>query len=194
MDKEKIIKNYIDMAVSSCHNIKYDEIKDIYDVLLETNYAGGRIYICGNGGSGSTASHFQNDLNNAFSISYGTMPAVCLTDNIATLTAVSNDFSYDDVFLHQLKYLIKEKDVLITISGSGNSINILKAAEYVKNRGNTVVSMVGFNGGKLKALSDYSFHVPVDNMQVSEDLHLLFCHLISTMIRVSKEEDLNDKY
>lgn len=188
MDKEKIIKNYIDMAVSSCQNIKHDEINVIYDVLLETNDAGGRIYICGNGGSGSTASHFQNDLNNAFSTSYGTMPAVCLADNIATLTAVSNDFSYDDVFLHQLKYLIKENDVLITISVSGNSINVLKAAEYARDRGNTVISMVGFDGGKLKSLSDYSFHVSVNNMQVSEDLHLLFCHLISTMIRGSKEE------
>ena len=113
------------------------------------------------------------------------MPAICLADNISTLTAISNDYSYEDVFKYQLKYLLKEKDVLITISGSGNSNNVIKAAEYAKSRGNIVISFVGFNGGKLKAISDYSFHVSVNNMQISEDLHMLFCHLISTMIKKS---------
>lgn len=181
-----IFKGYIDTVVKSCNAIKCSDITNIYDVLVSTTDNGGNIYICGNGGSASTASHFQTDLNKAFSIVKGTMPVFCLADNVSTLTAIANDYSYDDVFVCQLKYLLKGNDVLITISGSGNSDNVIKAAEYAKRKGNTVISMVGFDGGKLKSLSDYSFHVPVNNMQISEDLHMLFAHLISTMIRESK--------
>ncbi len=186
MNTEVFIDNYIETVIDSCKNINYCEICDIYDILLRTNDAGGKIYICGNGGSASTASHFQTDLNKAFSIAKETMPAVCLTDNISTLTAASNDYSYDDVFLYQLKYLLKKNDVLITISGSGNSNNVIRAAEYAKSKGNAVISFVGFDGGMLKALSDYCFHASVNNMQISEDLHMLCCHLISSIIRESK--------
>lgn len=185
MKNEMIIKNYIKTVIDFCKCINYCEITDIYDILIKTNDIDGKIFICGNGGSASTASHFKTDLNKAFSIAKETMPAICLADNISTLTAISNDYSYEDVFKYQLKYLLKEKDVLITISGSGNSNNVIKAAEYAKSRGNIVISFVGFNGGKLKAISDYSFHVSVNNMQISEDLHMLFCHLISTMIKKS---------
>lgn len=188
MNNEMIFKEYIGTVVESCKRINFSEITDIYDVLVKTNENGGKIYICGNGGSASTASHFQTDLNKAFSIAKGTMPAVCLADNVSTLTATANDYSYDDVFLYQLNYLLKENDVLIAISGSGNSNNVIKAAEYAKGKGNIVISMVGFDGGKLKSLSDYSFHAFVNNMQISEDLHMLFAHLVSKIIRESKEE------
>ena len=185
MDIKMIVKNYIESIIDACGNIDQSEISDIYKAMIATNEAGGKIYICGNGGSASTALHFQTDLNMAFSISKNTMPAYCLTDNVSTLTAISNDFSYDDVFLHQLRFLLNESDMLIVISCSGNSVNVIKAAEYAKQKGNTVVSLVGFDGGKLKTLSDYSFHISVHNMQISEDMHLMFCHLISTMIRES---------
>lgn len=184
--KKEIISNYIEKVIKSCELINHDDIEKIYDVLIKTINVGGKIYICGNGGSASTASHFQTDLNTAFSISLGIMPATCLSDNISTITAISNDYSYDDVFLHQLKYILNETDILITISGSGNSTNVVKAAKYAQNIGSTVVSMVGFDGGELKEFSDCYLHVPVDNMQISEDLHLLCCHLLSTLIRENK--------
>ena len=191
MNKELVIKEYINMVIKSCRSINYSEIADIYNILLQTCEAGGKIYICGNGGSASTASHFQVDLNNAFSITKGIMPATCLVDNIPTLTSTSNDYSYEDVFSHQLKFLLKDKDILIAISGSGNSKNVIKAAQYAKNKGNTVIALVGFDGGKLKTMSDFSFHIPVNNMQVSEDIHMLFCHLIYTMI-IKDGEKLHD--
>ncbi|WP_029542163.1 SIS domain-containing protein [Selenomonas sp. AB3002] len=178
-----ILKTYVNIVVGSCQNINHDNILKICDVFNSTNDVGGRIYICGNGGSASTASHFQNDLNMAFSLSKGTMPAICLADNLSMLTAISNDISYDDVYVHQLKFMLKPSDIFIAISCSGNSMNILKAAEFVKQRGNTIVSLVGFDGGKLKQLSNYSLHVNVNNMQISEDMHLMFCHMISTLIR-----------
>lgn len=98
MNNEFVIKNYIKTVIDTCNHIDYSEITHIYDILIRTNDAGGRIYICGNGGSASTASHFQADLNKAFSIAKNTMPAVCLADNLATLTATANDISYEDVF------------------------------------------------------------------------------------------------
>ncbi len=186
--KKDIISSYIGNVIESCRSINYDQIINIYDVLITAVSRGGKIYICGNGGSASTASHFQTDLNNAFSITLKSMPAICLADNLSTTTAISNDYSYDDVFLHQLKFILNEKDVLITISGSGNSTNVVKAAEYAKNKGNVVVSMVGFDGGRLKIISDFCFHAPVNNMQISEDLHLFCCHLLSTLIRECKRK------
>lgn len=191
MNNELIIKNYLRMVMETCDCIDYNEIITIYEVLVRTNDAGGKIYICGNGGSASTASHFQTDLNKAFSIVRNTMPAVCLADNVSTVTATANDESYEDVFRYQLQYLLHENDVLITISGSGNSDNVIRAAEYAKEKGNAVIAIVGYDGGKLRALSDYVFHAAVNHMQVSEDIHLMFCHLVSVMIRESVE-DTND--
>lgn len=185
MKKELIISDYIEHVVNACRCINHSEITRIYRMLIKAVERNGKIYICGNGGSASTASHFQTDLNKAFSISKNIMPAICLTDNISTLTAISNDFSYEDVFVNQLRFLLNKEDVLVTISGSGNSDNVVNAAKYAKKKGNRVISVIGFDGGMLKSLSDCSFHAPVDNMQISEDLHLLFCHLISILIRDS---------
>lgn len=191
MVEGNLIKNYVDTVIAACNGIEQQSVIDICNILKETVINKGRIYICGNGGSASTASHFQNDLNKVFSIINDTMPAFCLTDNIGTLTAISNDFSYDEVFQCQLRYLLGENDILIVISGSGNSKNIIKAAEYAKEKGNYVISVVGFDGGVLKKISDFCFHIKVDNMQISEDVHLMFCHLVSTVIRESGNK-LND--
>ena len=187
MNEQTIIEQYLHTVIKSCGQIHQDEIAEIYHVLLKVARNKGNIYLCGNGGSSSTASHFQSDLNRAFAISCQTMPAVCLTDNIAALTAVANDVSYEDVFCHQLKYQLEGRDVLVAVSASGNSANVIKAAEFAKEKGSIVIALVGFDGGRLKTISDYAFHVPVCNMQVVEDLQLLFCHLVSTLIREEVE-------
>ena len=187
MNEQTIIEQYLQTVIKSCGLIRQDEIAAIYHVLLKAARNRGKIYLCGNGGSSSTASHFQSDLNRAFAISCQTMPAVCLTDNIAALTAVANDVSYEDVFCHQLKYQLEGRDVLVAVSASGNSANVIKAAEFAKEKGCIVIALVGFDGGRLKTISDYAFHVPVCNMQVVEDLQLLFCHLVSTLIREETE-------
>ena len=187
MNEHAIIEKYLQVFLRGFGQIRQNEILAIYYVLLKTTQAQGKIYLCGNGGSSSTASHFQADLNSAFAMSHNIMPAVCLADNIASLTAVANDISYEDVFCHQLCYLLERQDTLIAISASGNSANIIKAAELARKNGVTVVALVGFDGGRLKPLSDYVFHVPINNMQVIEDIQLLFCHLISTLIRDGNE-------
>lgn len=177
------ITQYLDTVSEVCKNINKNEITNIYQIICQTADANGRIYICGNGGSASTASHFQSDLNHSFSISCNKMPAVCLTDNLASLTAAANDISYADVFCHPLKFLLQENDIVVTISGSGNSENVINAAKTAHAKGNKVISLVGFDGGELKSISDYSFHVHINDMQITEDLHLMFCHLVSSMIR-----------
>lgn len=181
------IAQYLDTVSEVCKNLNKDEVAAIYQIICQAADEGGNIYICGNGGSASTASHFQSDLNHAFSASRHTMPAVCLTDNLVALTAAANDISYDDVFCHPLKFLLQENDLVVTISGSGNSENVIKAARLAHEKGNKVISLVGFDGGILKSISDYSFHVHVNNMQITEDIHLMFCHLVSSMIREGLE-------
>lgn len=187
MKNELIIKNYLRMVMETCDSIDYNEIITIYNILIRTNDSGGKIYICGNGGSASTASHFQTDLNKAFSMVSHTMPAVCLSDNISTVTAIANDEAYEDIFRYQLQNILHENDVLITISGSGNSDNVIRAAEYAKENGNTVIAIVGYDGGKLKTLANHIFHAAINHMQVAEDIHLMFCHLVSVMVRESIE-------
>lgn len=108
MEPELLINQYTADIISNCQVIDHQAIMDIYKALLNTNEAKGKIFICGNGGSASTASHFQSDLNKALSISRGTSPVFCLNDNIAVLTSLSNDNSYDDVFLNQLKYVLNK--------------------------------------------------------------------------------------
>jgi D-sedoheptulose 7-phosphate isomerase len=183
MDEKVIIEQYLQTLLRGCELIRTNEITTICHLLRKTAQAKGKIYLCGNGGSSSTASHLQSDLNRAFATSCNIMPAVCLTDNVASLTAIANDIAYEDVFCHQLKYLLERQDALVAISASGNSANVIKAVEFARQNGSTVVAMVGFDGGRLKTLSDYVFHVPVCNMQVVEDLQLLSGHLISTLIR-----------
>lgn len=187
MNEKDIVDQYLQTVIKSCGLIHQDEILAIYHILLKAARSKGNIYLCGNGGSATTASHFQTDLNSAFASSYQMMPAICLTDNIAALTAVANDISYDDVFSHQLRCRLAGEDVLVAVSASGNSANVVKAAEFAKEKGCVVVALVGFDGGRLKIISDRTFHVLASNMQVVEDLHLLFCHLVSTLIRENVE-------
>jgi len=147
--------------------------------LLETAYLEGRqVFLMGNGGSGATASHAAGDLNKG--VSYGRekrFRVISLNDNLATLTAYANDVSYVDVFVEQLKNFLNPGDVVIGISGSGNSPSILKAVEYANQRGATTVGMCGFGGGKLAGLAHVPVHIPVNDMQKVEDIHMMLFHV-----------------
>ena len=105
----------------------------------------------------------------------------CLNDNVATLMAIANDIGYEEVFRFQLRGNLEQSDILIAISGSGNSKNILNAVEYTKLQGNKVIGITGYDGGKLKELCDISLHAPVMSMQVTEDVHMIFDHLMMSM-------------
>ena len=189
---KKDAKNYIEKVIDTLKKIDTEAISDVIEVLIETLYSDGIIYVFGNGGSAATASHMQNDFNRGISeYSNKKFKFFCLSENVATITAIANDFSYDEIFVQQLKDRLSENDVVIAISGGGNSKNIVKAAEYAKIKGNTVIGITGFDGGKLKQLADYNLHADIDDMQVSEDIHLIFNHLIMSVL-ISKFRNENE--
>jgi len=178
----KEIQDYIALEINILKQLDVVNIDAALNLLDETRRKKGRIYICGNGGSAATASHFQNDFNKGIS-EYLDLPFRfhCLNDNVATLMAIANDIGYEEVFRFQLRGVMEPGDILVAISGSGNSGNVLNAVEYAKEQGCKIIGLTGFNGGKLRKLSDVSLHVPVNSMQVTEDVHMIFDHLIMSI-------------
>ena len=153
---------------------------DIGIGLVESAWREGRqIFVFGNGGSGSTASHMTCDWNKG--IGYGKVhrPRVqCLNDNIPTLLAYANDLSYDEVFVQQLRNFVNKGDLVVGISGSGNSPNILRAMEFANEQQAVTLGLSGHSGGKLLQIARYNVIVPINDMQLVEDLHLVFGHMV----------------
>lgn len=173
------IKEYYEREIRVINNLDLDEINEAMNAIYETYKNQGTIYICGNGGSASTASHFQNDFNKGISEYVDNkFRFYCLNDNVATLMAIANDIGYEEVFRFQITNKITDKDLFIGISGSGNSKNVLNAAEYAKENGAKVIGITGYTGGKLKELADYRMHVDECDMQIDEDLHMTFDHMM----------------
>ena len=176
------IRDYLALEIEILKKLDVEQINAALNLLDETRQKKGRIYICGNGGSAATASHFQNDFNKGVS-EYIDVPFRfhCLNDNVATLMAIANDIGYEEVFRFQLRNNLEENDVLVAISGSGNSHNVIRTVEYAKEHGCKIIGLTGFSGGKLKELSDISLHAPVNSMQVTEDIHMIFDHLMMSI-------------
>lgn len=176
------IRQYIEDEISVLQKLDVQMIGKVIALLEETLQREGTVYIFGNGGSAATASHFQNDFNKGVSEHMEKkFRFQCLNDNIATLMAVANDIGYEEVFRFQLRGRLRQGDVCVAISGSGNSPNVINAVEYAREQGCKVVGLTGFNGGRLRELCDLSLHVPVNSMQITEDVHMIFDHLIMSV-------------
>lgn len=170
---------YIKKLIHTIKNLNLNEIEAVFNVLLECYKRDGQIFIFGNGGSASTASHLTADLNKGVSLGLDRrFKIICLNDNIPTMLAYANDLSYNDVFVEQLKNFLKKDDVVIGISGSGNSENVLKAIEYANKVGAITIGVTGYDGGKLKNIAKYSVNANVMDMQISEDIHMIVSHII----------------
>lgn len=182
MNYIKDIQDYLTLEAGILKRLDVAQINAALNLLEETRQRKGRIYICGNGGSAATASHFQNDFNKGVS-EYIEAPFRfhCLNDNVATLMAIANDIGYEEVFRFQLRGVMEPGDILVAISGSGNSRNVLNAVEYARGLGGQVIGLTGYSGGKLKELADISLHVPVNSMQITEDVHMVFDHLMMSV-------------
>ncbi len=173
------IRDYIELEKETLDKLNVEEINAAINLIVEAYEGKHNIYIFGNGGSSSTASHYQNDFNKGLSeYVENKFRFQCLNDNVATLMAIANDIGFEEVFRFQLKGKLEPGDIVIAISGSGNSKNVINAVEYAKNLGNKVIGLTGFDGGKLKQLSDISMHVDVHSMQITEDIHMVFDHMI----------------
>ena len=147
--------------------------------VVSAFHRGVKIVTCGNGGSASTASHFITDWAKMSNLATGEkFRGLSLVDNIGLVTAYGNDLSYDEIFSGQCKALLDPNDLLIVVSGSGNSANIVKAVEEAKKLGASTLGILGYDGGEVGQIVDQVFLVPSFDMQVCEDIHLMFGHMV----------------
>jgi D-sedoheptulose 7-phosphate isomerase len=172
--------------------VDQDSLAATVGAIIKTFKSGGCLYVCGNGGSASTASHFVADFS--FYVRYFTQfrPRMrALTDNVALMTAIGNDNSFDDVFMEQMRNHFQKEDTVVCISASGNSENVVRAAAYANEVGGTSVAFVGFRGGKLKDTCKIAIHTenPKGDYGPIEDFHLILNHLIVSYL-VKDEEFL----
>ncbi len=194
------LKKYRDREIEVLQKLSLEDVNTVINVLESARIARKHIYICGNGGSAATASHYAGDFNKGVNLGLiglgghnsDEVPTAekirkcdvpmynfeCLSDNIPTLMAEANDESYAEVFRFPLSVKMKEGDVVIGISGSGNSTNVINALDFAKKNGGITVAIVGFDGGKMKGIADYSIQVDVNDMQISEDIHMILDHMM----------------
>ena len=186
MVKPSKIVSFLDEERTCTEQIikKHKEIKKIIDILIKARDTGKTIYVMGNGGSGSTASHFVSDLlKTAITKEKKRFKAISLVDNIPVILAWSNDASYDDVFQQQLVNYLQNGDVVIAFSGSGNSINLVKSLKYCSKSNAVCIGFTGSTGGKIKKFCEICFTVPSKDMLLIESSHVVICHCIISYIR-----------
>jgi D-sedoheptulose 7-phosphate isomerase len=189
MNYQRLVEDYFAAFINTLRRVDVSELVKVINAIELVVSNGHTIYVMGNGGSASTASHIQSDLGNTVSQLNGKRISVsCLSDNVATITAIANDYSYDAIYVKQLQGRLKKGDLVIAISGSGNSKNIINAVEYAKLVQANIVAMTGYDGGKIQEIADFNLNVPVDSMQISEDIHLLFNHLITYVLNASGKD------
>jgi D-sedoheptulose 7-phosphate isomerase len=179
-------REYIEQVKQTLDIFPHEQFEALVNVLVTALRNKRNIFVMGNGGSGATASHWVCDMNKG--CGYGReqrFRMMCLNDNIPTLLAYANDVGYEDIFVEQLKNFLEEGDVVIAISGSGNSKNVVKAIEYANSKGAITVGLVGYSGGKLLNLVQIPLHIPVNDMQIAEDIHMMVVHM--TMRRLLQE-------
>jgi D-sedoheptulose 7-phosphate isomerase len=171
--------------------IDLDEIERVFHILRTARDQGGMIYLAGNGGSASTASHWANDLGKATKASnQNPIRVISLTDNVSWLTALANDEGYERALAGQLENFAQPGDVLAVISASGNSPNLIRAVEMAQARGAVTVGLLGFDGGALKAMVDASLLLPSRKgaYGLVESGHALLCHILSACLAADRAE------
>lgn len=178
-------RRYVARLSALLERLDCDAVAHVIDAFLDARARGNTIFFLGNGGSAATAAHFANDLGFCSSPE-GHIPfrALALTTNTAFITCLANDIGYENVFMWQLRNLMKPGDVVVGISASGNSPNAVKALEYAKNNGGIPVALVGFDGGAMKQIAGHVVHVETEKGDYGpvEDVHMVLDHLISTFL------------
>jgi D-sedoheptulose 7-phosphate isomerase len=178
------IKGYLDAVSEILQKLSLTKIEQIMEIIYKT-YRGDRfIFLLGNGGSAATASHLACDFGKGTVVpGQKRMKVMSLTDNLPLITAWANDTQYEDIFAEQLAHFISSGDLVMGISGSGKSKNVLNALKLAKECGALTIGLTGFDGGEMKDMVDYCLIVPSTNMQQIEDCHLIITHLIFSLLR-----------
>ena len=175
----EIVTNYIALLQQTIDQLPKEKILKVIDLLHSARFLGRQVFIMGNGGSASTASHFVCDLSkNTRHEGWPRYKVIGLSDNMAVLSAYANDEGYENVFCEQLANLLLPDDLVIAISASGNSMNVVNAVQYAKNQNAFTIGFTGFDGGILGKLVDINLHINSDIIEHVEDLHLVLEHMI----------------
>ena len=183
MDYTQEITAYFDRLKVTIDKISKLDLSDLMNVLVDAKESEKQIFIMGNGGSSATASHYVCDFNKGISMNQDKkFKFICLNDNIPSLMAYANDLSFEDIFVEQLKSFYQKGDIVIGISGSGNSMNVLKAIDYANENGGVTVGLTGYSGGKLIEMAQHNVHIPIDDMQIAEDLHMVLDHCMMKIL------------
>jgi len=186
MSDNNIIERYLEESINCLKRMKEMklQIEKIGEILKNARDNKNKIFLIGNGGSASTASHFACDLNKTSTMSNKErLRAISLVDNMPLVSAYSNDISFNSIFLEQLKNFLSSGDIVIAISGSGNSKNIIEAVSYAKENGAIVIGLTGFEGGVLKSKCDECLVIPSNSMYRIEDMHLMLNHIFTSILR-----------
>lgn len=172
-------QQYIDLVKSTLDALDPKALDALVEAFHTTYEKGGNIYTMGNGGSGASASHAAGDFLKG--ASYGLnkrFKMICLNDNLPSMMAIANDIGWESIFVEPLKNFLSEDDLVIGISGSGNSKNVVNALEYANANGATTVAMSGFKGGKISQIASINVHAPVMDMEVTEDVHMVIFNIV----------------
>jgi D-sedoheptulose 7-phosphate isomerase len=184
-------KNYFSGVAETLSKMDMKSVEDVCSAFLDCYNNDGTIYIMGNGGSGATASHVSGDYIKG--VSYGLKKRfriISLNDNMPGILAIANDLTYNDIFTEQLKGGLKKNDLVIGISGSGNSQNVVNALTYAKQQNVRTIAFCGYKGGKIKEIAEMSVHVPVMDMEITEDIHMIVFHAVKqSIIKQLKGDD-----
>jgi len=181
--KNSELNNYFIRLSDTLNRLDTEAIEKLAGLLLRARENENTIFIFGNGGSGATASHVTGDFLKGISYQMDKRFRVqCLNDNVSGMMAISNDLTYQDIFVEQLKAFVRKNDIVIGISGSGNSLNVVKAMEYAREMNAVTVAFCGFKGGRIRDIADLAIHVPIHDMEITEDIHIIVFHALKQLL------------
>ncbi|WP_372718235.1 SIS domain-containing protein [Novipirellula sp.] len=171
------VTEYFSALKDTIDRCDLEEWQAAIDLIDQTWKADAQTIVFGNGGSALAAQHAVTDWNKSLYLASGRrFRGISLADNMGIFSAYANDVCYEDVFLEQLRPIVCEGDLVVAISGSGNSENVVRAVKYAKEQGAKVICLTGFDGGKVHEFADINVHIPIHDMQVAEDMHVVFIH------------------
>ena len=187
---ELFITNYIERLFNVLKKSDWSNFIVLADHMMQCWKNGHHVFLCGNGGSAGNAMHLANDFLYGIAKKTGNgLNITALPANSAVITCLANDVGYEYIYSEQLAVLGKKNDLLITLSGSGNSPNVLKAIQVAKNISITSFAILGLDGGEAKKIADYSIHFPIDDMQISEDIQIILGHILMQYMYTQKNLD-----
>lgn len=179
--------DYFTEYAKSAGSVKHEHLAQAASILAAAYKRGANVYSCGNGGSAAISNHLVCDHQKGIQADTDLRPKVnSLSSNIEIITAIANDISYDDVFIYQLRSMAQSGDVLITVSSSGNSENVVRAVQWARDNGIDVIAMTGFEGGRSASLATVNLHVTGDNYGVVEDVHQSLMHILAQYLRMDQ--------